>query len=602
MIHIAINGTRLSLLMVLAFALAVSAASLTPDPDFIPVTGGICNQSSGERDDLVNDGSFEDGTCGAGSAWTCYTDTACEYIVDPSSAWGYPAYDGILAAWLGGYCSGSPNTNSFCQDIYFDARYLDWYWMGYVNDECGAMEVRIDGSLVFEHPMVMADHTLGTWNSASGTLAGADGVDVHDYFDGTHELCFAWSRGSCGVGDNDNMLIDYVTLHGAVGVETATVYPDGSGDYPNIQAAINAIAPGGTVFLADGNFWGPGNFQLDFLGKDFELRSLALNPYLCRITGPVLARTPAGPGSQMGIDSRRASPENGDRLPEDVAIYFESGEGPDALVRGITFKYAYNPNDYGGAIHIEEAAPTIQNCVFETNFSIYGGGAIGAINGSPTILDCAFRGNGATWGGAIEITGPGSVANIEDCEFVGNFSADDGGAINIYEGANVSILNCVFLDNTSIRGGAISIYPFIYTPYADIRYCTFSENAADWGGVFWATVPFRSWFNILSYSEAGGAMLWTGGDEILDFACTDIFGNVEGDWTGILALLLGTDGNISEDPQYCGMLGTGNLKLQSDSPGLPGNNDCGQQLGAFGQGCGNSAALSTSWSRLKTIY
>jgi hypothetical protein len=202
----------------------------------------------------------------------------------------------------------------------------------------------------------------------------------------------------------------------------------------------------------------------------------------------------------------------------------------------------------------------------------------------------------------VEILGLGSNAEIEDCLFLDNWTSWDGGALNIYDGADVEIRYCRFLHNISLLGGAVSHYYGLDVPYADFRYCTFSENEADAGGVFWADSPFRSWFNILSFSNDGGTLEWVGSGDLPEFACTDIFGNVGGDWTGILAPFLGTDGNISEDPQFCGQLGTWNIELQSDSPCLPGGNDCAQQFGAFGQGCGESAAAQSSWSAVKKLY
>ncbi len=166
---------------------------------------------SGGGGEPLSDGNFENGPCWEGSSWTCTTNTECNWILDPISAWGYPAYEGTYCAWLGGFC-GVPNSNSFCQDVYIDARYLDWYWMGYVNYACATARVRIDGSMVFAHSMEISDHTYGTWNSAGGTIAPAGGVDLNSYIGGTHELCFDWSRSGCGEDQNDNMLIDMVTL------------------------------------------------------------------------------------------------------------------------------------------------------------------------------------------------------------------------------------------------------------------------------------------------------------------------------------------------------------------------------------------------------
>ncbi len=199
-------------LIALAFAASATAGTLTKDGLVLPGTGD--NVTVGDRLGLVNDGSFEFGECDAGSAWTCYTSTTCAWILDPIAVWGYPAYDGVFVAWLGGFC-GDANENSFCQSIFFDGMYLDWYWMGYVNNGCGYMYVTVDGNIVFDHVMDLSEHTYGSWNTASSFWGQ---IDVGAYCGTTAELCLGWLY--CDIGTNDNMLVDYVTLDTSCGTAT----------------------------------------------------------------------------------------------------------------------------------------------------------------------------------------------------------------------------------------------------------------------------------------------------------------------------------------------------------------------------------------------
>jgi len=62
-----------------------------------------------------------------------------------------------------------------------------------------------------------------------------------------------------------------------------TVYPDGSGDAPTIQAAIDSCSGGDIIELGDGVFSGPGN--RDLIGAEiwFVLRSQSNNPEACII-------------------------------------------------------------------------------------------------------------------------------------------------------------------------------------------------------------------------------------------------------------------------------------------------------------------------------
>ncbi len=62
--------------------------------------------------------------------------------------------------------------------------------------------------------------------------------------------------------------------------------------------------------------------------------------------------------------------------------------------------------------------------------------------------------------------------------------------------------------------------------------------------------------------------------------------------------------NFSSDPQFCGIPGSGNLFLQSDSPCAPGSpwgNACGL-IGALPVGCGTVNAESRTWGAIKERY
>jgi len=61
------------------------------------------------------------------------------------------------------------------------------------------------------------------------------------------------------------------------------VSPDGSSEYPTIQDAITAAAPGDSILLEDGVFSGVGNYEISFQGKDLILCSISGNPEDCII-------------------------------------------------------------------------------------------------------------------------------------------------------------------------------------------------------------------------------------------------------------------------------------------------------------------------------
>lgn len=180
---------------------------------------GFINPGSGDpnwRDvrSLVNDGSFEFGECESGSEWTCWSTTSCEWIVNPIDTWGYPAYDGINAAWLGGFCDGKANNNSYCQEYFNACMHLNFYFSSYINSGCSQFTITMRGNTVHSRTMEFDDHNYGTWETAASYWGL---IDISAYIGMTSELCFLWT--ACGEDtngdgypdeDNDNILIDCI--------------------------------------------------------------------------------------------------------------------------------------------------------------------------------------------------------------------------------------------------------------------------------------------------------------------------------------------------------------------------------------------------------
>lgn len=62
-----------------------------------------------------------------------------------------------------------------------------------------------------------------------------------------------------------------------------TVLPDGSGDFPTIQAAITYSSDGDVIILGNGIFTGQGNRDLNCGGRSITIRSGGMDPHLCQI-------------------------------------------------------------------------------------------------------------------------------------------------------------------------------------------------------------------------------------------------------------------------------------------------------------------------------
>lgn len=93
---------------------------------------------------------------------------------------------------------------------------------------------------------------------------------------------------------------------------TYLVKPDGTGDFPTIQAAVDAASKGDEILLADGTFKGIGNRDIDFKGKAITVRSQSGIPETCVIDAEGVPYVP-----RRGFD-------------------FQSLEGIDSVVRDIT--------------------------------------------------------------------------------------------------------------------------------------------------------------------------------------------------------------------------------------------------------------------------
>jgi hypothetical protein len=355
---------------------------------------------------------------------------------------------------------------------------------------------------------------------------------------------------------------------------THHVNPEGTGDFPTIQAAINASSAGDTIQLCNGTFTGAGNRDIDYLGKAITVISQTGEPEGC-------------------IIDCQGTYENQHR-----GFHFHRGEGPDSRLVGVSIINGYYSNDtdcqpggailcsdgsaprvsncffwgndasFGGAVAcIDSAAITIEECVFLDNgaycYNMPGSGAGGGLGCTATatalVSRCGFADNGAYAGGAVHLTGTSS-ASFDYCTFAHNVGAHYGGGVATSGGAQLSMSNCTLVDNDI--GG-------------------FGSGIANWSNARATVENTIIAFGCCAHAVVGG----------VDLACCDIYGNDGGDWVGDIAGQYGINGNISEDPLFCDAA-MDDFRLEDDSPCAPENHpdgwDCGL-IGAWPAGCGPSA-------------
>lgn len=295
------------------------------------------------------------------------------------------------------------------------------------------------------------------------------------------------------------------------------------GDAPTIAAAVDSAAAGDSVLIACGTY-----FESDIpLSREITVRSATGAPDCVTIDAQGLGRV----------------------------FISEVPEG-DARIEGITIQ--------GGS------------AVSSDPIDGWGGGML-FFGGSPTLVRCDFRGNAATVGGALALTGHGE-STVIDCTFHDNIAEHGAGLLCL--SATTTLSGCSFFGNSadSLGGG---IYSSLAT--VTISECTFHGNSApEGGGALFGELETEYWVErtILAFSLAGEAVL--GQDGVTAFlGCSDVHGNAGGDWVGVIAGQVGTNGNFSADPQFCDA-NAFDFQLLPASPCLPGNHPDGTDCGTIG--------------------
>ena len=266
---------------------------------------------------------------------------------------------------------------------------------------------------------------------------------------------------------------------------TWLIYPDGSGVTPTVQAGIDSAATGDTVSLADGVYTGPGNVNIRFHGKAITVRSESNDPSSCIIS----CDNPTW--DQKGF-------------------FFDSGEGPNSILLGVTIRYGRGRIWDGGGIRCISSSPVIQNCVFTENGSDEGGGMYIDDNSSPTIVGCVFLNNTTRTHGA-GISCRYSRVAISNCRFIGNTAEDNGGGI-YSSSCSLTVTAIEFASNTAewFGGGMTTWYSS-----TQMNECEFKTNSAWDGGGFYliystASLDSCIFQNNIAGSVAGGMMMRQG--------------------------------------------------------------------------------------------
>jgi outer membrane protein assembly factor BamB len=224
-------------------------------------------------------------------------------------------------------------------------------------------------------------------------------------------------------------------------------------EYPTIQAAIDMAWEGDIVIVAPGTYAGPGNYDIDFLGKAVTVRSIVpTDPYFV---------------AQTIIDCNHLG----------RGFYFHSDEDANSILTGLTITNGIN--SLGGGIYCIGSSPKIANCVISGN----SGSGIRCAGSNATITDCIISGNAVGRGGGGGISIANGLCLIYNSIITGNSTDSDGGGIYCSSSSPI-ITNCSITGNSGrFNGGGIF---FANGGSSIITGCTIAGNEVgnDGGGIY----------------------------------------------------------------------------------------------------------------------
>jgi hypothetical protein len=409
-------------------------------------------------------------------------------------------------------------------------------------------------------------------------------------------------------------ILIFLAAASSVQARTWFIAVDGSGDAPTIQAGVLAASPGDTVLVGPGTYTDP-NIQI---AKDIALVSRD-GPSATRLTGASVLITAQSLGSSAlirGFDLGLPDP-GGWFCIDDAANALRAGAAVQYACVGLSNSYCEVSSNtvHGGyaGVAADGGAPSIvDNTISHCINGIYLTGTAAVVAGND-VWDCAicihsYQGtptiSGNSLGGltnnpcdGIEVGGP-----VTDTVHISGNTIKNVDANGIYvSGAAVIENNRItnghrvwlnYAQNTAVTGNVL-----IETMFdAQYAVATIEQNTIVGGwGIFLGQGTFSR--NLAYQCEVHCTFGIT-------LSCNNSWGAAT-NYSGTCAGAAGANGNISFDPQFCGVPGSGNYYLQADSPCAPGHHPDGAScglIGAFGVACGPVKTHPVTWGEIKAMY
>ncbi len=246
--------------------------------------------------------------------------------------------------------------------------------------------------------------------------------------------------------------------------------PPGSGTpgdpFCTIQNGLDAAQNGDTVEVAGGTYTGPGNKELDFLGRTVTVRS----------TDPSDPEVVSSTVIDCQYDGR--------------AFHFQSGEPREAVLDGLTIINGRRQDLFGtgGGIRIVDSSPTIRRCVISHCDVNWQGAGVHLINSDALLENCIIEHN-VSDGGSGGVLWSAGNAELRGCILRNNRATAVAGA-NLIDLDSAKLIDCLVTGNVTTGtpgnvGGVHFAGTNIPRLLVDVRNCTIVDNHAkgEGGGI-----------------------------------------------------------------------------------------------------------------------